>query len=273
MARKKGIKPVVQRMNQQVISTREASRKAQDERRKAQRRLARVLTEETGEKVSWKNAYQIQKDLNVNSSEAKSLAKTIESLTSVSEKEGGRKKGYGVQIERAAESIETYTMYRFGGETLSRKGLPIEQKRKNEMFTHQINQSTKKEGLSILDKKETHGFYAATQWIWESSRNNENRNEAIMNEFGLTDLEQVYNLITNEELNYEDFGFEDEEMFEDWLDEIRTRIDIDELREIFNEEMTADNESGSDDSMSPSGGEAIKNIRMRTEHFKRRKVS
>ena len=46
---KKSVKNVVQTMNGRILTNREASRLAQNERRKAQRRLARILTEEIGE--------------------------------------------------------------------------------------------------------------------------------------------------------------------------------------------------------------------------------
>lgn len=261
---KKGIKSVVQKMSGEIIDTRKASRLAQNERRKAQRRLAREL-EKSGVKTDWKHAYEESLKHDSLSSKAKGLQSKIESLTSSGE-------GYNVQIESVAESIKTFTFFEYGKETLAKKGSAVDIQRRNEMFQHQINQSTKKNGLSILEKKETHAFYAATQWIWDSSNANERRNEAIMHEFGLTSLEQVYKLIVNKELDFKEFGFEDKEVFEEWLNYVRTNIDLDELRKIYREEMEADeNDEASDDNSSPSGGEAIKNIRIRTSNrFKRR---
>lgn len=266
---KKGVFPVVQRMNQRVLTTREASRFAQNERRKAQRRLARILSEETGEKINWKNSYERSLELTDLSSQAESLKGTIEALTSKPVGTTKQRKGYQTQIETEAESIQTFTYFRFGQETLSKKGEGFDVFRRNEMFTHEINQSTKKEGLSSLNKNVTHGFYAATQWIWEGASSSDNRNLLIMREFGISDLEQVYKLITNKTLKPEDFGFDsnDEELFEQWLDEIRERIDIDELREIFKEEI------GGKKDIKQSGDyakDAIKNIRIRTASFERR---
>ena len=236
----KSTKTIVQKMGGKILSTREASRFAQNERRKAQRRLARTLSEETGEKVTWKEAYNIAKQIDAVSElskQSKALTKTIESLTSKNIEGSKQRKGYSTSIEREAESLKTFTYLRFGKETLSKKGDAPDLFRRNEMFTHQINQSTRKEGLSALDSSETHGFYAATQWIWNGASASDNRNAMIMQEFGLSDLKQVYDLIVNKELNPEDFGFDDKELFEAWLDEIRERVDIDKLREIFHEEI------------------------------------
>lgn len=261
----KSIKTIVQKMGGKILSTREASRLAQNERRKAQRRLARILTEETGKKVTWKEAYNTAKSLDNLSSESKALSKTIESLTSKNIEGSKQRKGYSVSIEREAESLKTFTYLRFGKETLSKKGDAPDLFRRNEMFTHQINQSTRKEGLSALSSNETHGFYAATQWIWNGASASDNRNAMIMQEFGLSDLKQVYDLIVNKELKPEDFGFNDKELFEDWLDEIRERVDIDKLREVFHEEINVEK----DEPEVKYSKFAIANIRMRTAKMKR----
>lgn len=279
----KSVKTIVQKMGGKILSTREASRLAQNERRKAQRRLARILTEETGKKVTWKEAYNTAKSLSSLSDESKALSKTIESLTSKNIEGSKQKRGYSVSIEREAESLKTFTYLRFGRETLSKKGDAPDLFRRNEMFTHQINQSTRKEGLSALKSNETHGFYAATQWIWNGASASDNRNAMIMQEFGLSDLQQVYDLIVKKELKPSDFGFKvsDEdwekykneeieatlemEMFEDWLDEIRERVDIDKLREVFHEEINVEK----DEPEVKYSKFAIANIRMKTAKMKR----
>lgn len=261
----KSVKNIVQRMNKRVLSTREASRLAQNERRKTQRRLARVLTEETGKKVSWKEAQETAKSLGTLSQEARALSKTIESLTAKRVEGTKQRKGYEVQIERVAESLKTYTRAKYGRENLSKKEKPQDLARRNKMFERQINQSTLSDGLSVLKSNETHAFYAATQWIWQGADVSDNRNAMIMKEFGLSDLKQVYDLIVNKELLPEDFGFDDEELFEEWLDEIRERVDIDELRAIYHEEINEEN----DDPEVRYDKFAIANVRLRTANMKR----
>lgn len=256
---------VKQSVKGKALTTRQASRMAQNERRKAQRRLSRILSEETGEKVTWKESYSKLQELESASGQAKALGKTIESLTSKPQEGSKARKGYEVSIEKEAESLKTFTYSRFGQETLSKKGKAPDLYRRNQMFTHQINQSTKSEGLSTLDKNETHGFYSATSWIWKDADESDDRNALIMKEFGLNDLKQVYDLIVNKELKPEDFGFKDEEMFKNWLDEIRERVDIDELRKIFHEELSME----SDEPDVKYRKVAIGNIRIRTARFKK----
>ena len=101
----KSVGSIVQKMGGKVLTTREASRLAQNERRKAQRRLARLLTEETGQKVDWKTSIQTFESMSSKSSEARALAKTIKDLQSVTSGNSKQRKGYSVSIERQAESI------------------------------------------------------------------------------------------------------------------------------------------------------------------------
>ena len=262
----KPIKPIVQKMNGKTLTTRQASRIAQNERRKAQRRLARILTEETGQKVNWKEAFNVASSIKDKSEQVKALSNIIEDLTSKPSKETFQRKGYATSIESIAKSISTFTRERFGRETLSKKGKEPDLFRRNEMFTHQLNQATRKEGLSTLNSNQVHGFYTSTMWIWNGSSSSDNRNAMIMKEFGLIFLSQVYNLITKKELNPYDFGFdvseenwehykndeieeiddtdeiENIQMFEEWLDEIRSRVKLDELREIFHEEINVEHD-------------------------------
>lgn len=232
----KSVKNVVKEFNK-GLSRREASRLAQNERRKAQRRLARVLSEETGQKVTWKNALQTFDEMSQQSSQAKALVRTIKGLQARQVEGTKQKIGYNVDIKREAESISTFTQIRFGQETLSKKGNVPSLARRNEMFTHQINQSTLKNGFSALSRDETKAFYASTMDMWRGLSSSDNLNAQIMMKFGLNDLSQVYKLLTDKELKASDFGFNDEEAFKDFIAELDERVQLSQRREIVQKEL------------------------------------
>lgn len=234
---KKSVKNVVQTMNGRILTNREASRIAQNERRKAQRRLARILTEETGEKVTWKNATDVLNSMSKASEQAKALGRTIKGLQAKKIEGTNQRQGYSVSLEREAESIATFTQIRFGRETLSGKGTKPDLKRRNEMFTHQINQSTMKNGFSALSRDETKAFYASTMDMWRGLSSSDNLNAQIMMKFGVNDLSQVYKLLTSKDLKKEDFGFKDEETFQEFLKEMDERVQLSKRREIVQEEL------------------------------------
>lgn len=231
----KGVGKIVGEMNK-GMTRREASRMAQNERRKAQRRLAKLLSEETGQKITWKDAMSTFESSGVQSSQAKSLARTIQNLQAKTEKGTKRKIGYSVDIQRVAESIAAYTQIRYGTETLSKKG-DVSLERRNKMFERQLNQSTTKNGLSALDRDDTKAFYASTMDLWNGLSNADNRNAQIMMKFGISDLSQVYKLLTSDTLKAEDFGFSDEDMFQDWLKELDERVQFSKRREIIHKEL------------------------------------
>lgn len=231
----KSVGNIVDEMNK-GMTRREASRMAQNERRKAQRRLAKLLSEETGQKVTWKNAISTFESSNVKSSQAKSLARTIQNLQAKTEKETNRKIGYSVDIKRVAESIAAYTQIRYGTETLAKKG-NVSLDRKNKMFERQLNQSTTKNGLSALDRDDTKAFYASTMDLWNGLSNADNRNAQIMLKFGVSDLSQAYKLLTSDTLKAEDFGFSDEDTFQDWLKGLDERVKLSKRREIVQNEL------------------------------------
>lgn len=234
---KKSVKNVVQTMNGRILTNREASRLAQNERRKAQRRLARILTEEIGEKVSWKNATDVLNSMSKASEQAKALGRTIKGLQAKKIEGTNQRQGYSVSLEREAESIATFTQIRFGSETLSKKASKPDLKRRNEMFTHQINQSTMKNGFSALSRDETKAFYASTMDMWRGLSSSDNLNAQIMMKFGVNDLSQVYKLLTSKDLKKEDFGFKDEETFQQFLKEMDERVQLSKRREIVQEEL------------------------------------
>lgn len=234
---KKSVKTVVQTMNGRILTNREASRIAQNERRKAQRRLARILSEETGEKVNWKNATDVLNSMSKASEQAKALGRTIKGLQAKKIEGTNQRQGYSVSLEREAESIATFTQIRFGRETLSKKSSKPDLKRRNEMFTHQINQSTMKNGFSVLSRDETKAFYASTMDMWRGLSSSDNLNAQIMMKFGVNDLSQVYKLLTSKDLKKEDFGFKDEETFQQFLKEMDERVQLSKRREIVQEEL------------------------------------
>ena len=234
---KKSVKNVVQIMNGNILTNREASRIAQNERRKAQRRLARILSEETGEKVTWKNATDVLNNMSKASEQAKALGRTIKDLQAKKIEGTNQRQGYSVSLERTAESIAIFTQIRFGSETLSKKTSKPDLKRRNEMFTHQINQSTMKNGFSALSRDETKAFYASTMDLWRGLSSSDNLNAQIMMKFGVNDLSQVYKLLTSKDLKKEDFGFKDEETFKQFLKEMDERVQLSKRREIVQEEL------------------------------------
>lgn len=244
-----------------TLSRREASRLAQNERRKAQRRLARILDKELDEKVSYKNAVSMYEKISQPSSQARALYKTIQSLKA---EKGG---GYAVSLETQSESLSGFTQILFGSETLNKKS-DATQQRRNKLFERQINQSTMKDGLSALSRDESKAFYASTMDLWKGLSNADNRNAAIMNNFGVNNLETIYRLLTDETLDYKDYGFsqtgyrnengniltieeyeslsaseqsnyeEYSQEFEDWLDDLETNNALKTRREIVRDELS-----------------------------------
>ena len=233
----KSVGNITREMNKS-LTRREASRLAQNERRKAERRLARELSSQLGRKVDRKEALSVYESQATKTGEMKALARTIRGLQAKT-KEGTKQKiGYAVDIKREAESIASYTQIKYGTETLAKKG-DVTLQRRNKMFERQINQSTMKNGLSTLSREDTKAFYASTLDIWNGLSNADNRNAQIMMKFGVSDLSQVYKLLTEKELKKEDFGFSDEELFQNWLKELNERVQLEERRKIVQEELAS----------------------------------
>ena len=115
------------------LTRREISRLAQNERRKLQRRLARILSNETGEKVNWKNAiseYENKKIDNVIANEIYTDYKRLQYKTQTAK--GTVVKGYQVDVRELAEKNEI----RFPNAQV--------QARRNKMFTRELNEASKK---------------------------------------------------------------------------------------------------------------------------------
>lgn len=224
-------------------ATRATSRKAQNERRKIERRMARIISEETGQKVSGKQAVEMFERGEAGGSQLKSLYSARESLTA---KKG--KSGYSGNVSQIAESVEAFTEIRFGQSQLNKRSTG-DRFRRNKMFERNINQSTSKNGLSVLDRDETKAFYAGTRDLWQGQSTASNRNATIMQQFGVTDLQQIYELLTKDKLDFRPFGFADERMFNDWLLNLedatglltRRKIILEELEDIRNAQKTGGN--------------------------------
>lgn len=210
---------------------RKRSRQAQNERRKIERRMAKLIEEETGQKVKASEAVELYESGIGKSAQLASLYKTRKSITA----EKG-KSGYSANVEQVSKAVESFTEIRFGQSTLNKKGTS-DKYRRNKMFERDINQSTMRNGLSTLSKEETKAFYAGTRDLWSGQTVASNRNATIMQEFGLTDLQQVYDLLTKEKLDYTEFGFVDVDTFNEWLKELDSRTGVLKRREIIVEEL------------------------------------
>lgn len=251
----KNVSDIVKEFNKK-LTRRQASRKAQNERRKLQRKLARELSEELGTKVTWKEATSIYEGSKIESKIAKEIYSDIGQLQARKIEGTNKRVGYSVELEEFASRAKI-------------KYPDSSTYRRNEMFKNKINQASSKdlEGqkLSELNSMEVHGFYAATYEMWKGTSIEQNRNIDIMKEFGVNDLESVYKLVVNKELKKEDFSFEDEELFNQWLEEIDKRVNLKELREMYSEEM----QGVRDVPETKYKKDTVANIKIRTSTIKR----
>lgn len=261
----KAFNKVASTMNKK-LTTREASRMAQNQRRKLQRRLANELSNELGYKVTWNSATDVYEGSSVESDLAKQIYGDIQKLKSKKVEGTNKRKGYSVDLNEMEDKIN----YQY---------VQGSQRRRNEMFKNKINQASAKdeEGkkLSELNEMDVHGFYAATYEMWKGTSIEQNRNIDIMREFGINDLETIYKLITNEGkvddelfgLKASDFGFDDEMLFKQWLQQIDKNVNLKELRRMYLEEM-----SGLRDvPESKYKSNSMSNIKIRTSGIKRYK--
>ena len=234
MARKKGIKNIVNNMNANVQQGKRAKDIARSNREKAKRRLQRTLDAEGQVTPSKEAALSTAQSLK---SEGR-LSSASSAWLQVYEKNvyDREKKAYPSDVQQMSENIPALTKSIFGSEKLTGSGLS-EQTRKNLFFANQINQSTKQGGLSLLNGDETKAFYAGTMDMWKGAANSRDYNNKIMEETGISDLETIYKLFTEKELNYEDFGFDDEEVFNTWLKDLDKRFGLFERRKIIQDEL------------------------------------
>ena len=225
----KGVKRIAEDSN-----TKPQSSIAQNNRRKIERLMAKEIREKTGKKVYGKEAVKMYERGEYISSDIKSLYQARESQYAKRNESG--KFEYETNTEIMSETISAYTQGIYGIESLNTKSNG-DQKRKNKLFQREINQSTMKNGLSSLSKETTKGFYAATKDLWSGLSNAENRNTQIMNAFGIQDLSTVYKLLTAEKLDYKEFGFDDKELFGEWIENLDQTIQLSKRREIVLEEL------------------------------------
>lgn len=213
------------------LSTRQVSRQMQNQRRRIQSDMAEILRNDFNVRANRENAVKLYESGKYKSRELDMLYSKRERMFAKTEEGTKRRVGYDVSLESVKQDIEGYRAIKHGFE----KG--VTQDRKNKIFERQINQSTLKSGFSALDKDETKAFYAGTKDIWQGRAAQNKYNEKIMSEFGVSDLETVYKLLTERNLRYEDFGFETEEDFNEWIAEIDERVQLNKRREIIQSEL------------------------------------
>ena len=230
---------------------RQQSRQAQNERRKIERRIKAIQRELETENLT-------EGMRKASESQIASLTKVKEALTSTVKK-GEKKPSYAGDIEKIGKTVEAFTQTRFEEsspfrrltkfqkEIQSKQSKQERQFAKNKVFERSLNQATFKNGLSAFNRIDVKSFYAVTQDIWQSVSNNSNKNKAIMDKFGLSDLETVYKLLTSKELKKEDFGFNDEETFQAWLSDLDSKVNLSLRRNIFDEAVRPKNFSTTDD--------------------------
>ena len=175
---RKNVKAIVQKMNGRVLTNREASRQADNLRKRMRRSLAKELSEAMGTKVKANEAEKMFKQLSNPTQQASSLYKDIQKSYAVMKEGTKQKQGYSFNIEKQFENIQTFNELRFGRSKLNEKS-NINLAQRNKMFIHQINQSTKKDGLSVLNRNETKAFYASTMDMWKGLSTADNFNARI----------------------------------------------------------------------------------------------
>ena len=145
---------------------------------------------------------------------------------------------YELDAKRALELNKGYESIIAEKEDIStQKYSAALQARKNKLFEREIQQAKSKFGLSDITAENVDMFYRATSPLWKGESTQETRNSKIMEVFGVNDLETVFKLINNSDLNAKDFGYEDEELFKDFLKHINENVKLDKIREIIKEEM------------------------------------
>ena len=145
---------------------------------------------------------------------------------------------YELDAKRALELNKGYESIIAEKEDIStQKYSAALQARKNKLFEREMQQAKSKFGLSDITAENVDMFYRATSPLWKGESTQETRNSKIMEVFGVNDLETVFKLINNSDLNAKDFGYEDEELFKDFLKHINENVKLDKIREIIKEEM------------------------------------
>ena len=145
---------------------------------------------------------------------------------------------YELDAKRALELNKGYESIIAEKEDIStQKYSAALQARKNKLFEREMQQAKSKFGLSDITAENVDMFYRATSPLWKGESTQETRNSKIMEVFGVNDLETVFKLINNSDLKAKDFGYEDEDLFNDFLKHINENVKLDKIREIIKEEM------------------------------------
>lgn len=215
-------------------SNREISRATQNARRRLDTKISNVVKEITGVKIAGRKIQDYLKE-HTDLLKNKDIAamQNLRSGLTYNRKE----KKYEVSYKKVDAITEGWSKIRN-----ERKEISMEEKsyanleRRNKQFEREMAQSKKKFGLSSLEKDDVDLFYAATSYFWRGNSTVETRNAKIMEAFGISDLETVFNLITKKELKAQDFGFDDKELFEDWIENLNITIKLDKIRKIINDE-------------------------------------
>lgn len=215
--------------------TRKRSRQTQNARRRLDTQISNIVKEITGIKIAGR---KIQAYLKEHSDlfKNKDIA-AIQKLREQGLTYNKTEKKYEVNYKDVPKIMQGWANIRN-----ERKKLSLEKKsvanveRRNKQFEREMAQAKNKFGLSSFEKSDVDLFYIATTTFWRGNSTIETRNAKIMEAFGLNDLEQVFNLITKKELKAEDFGFDDEKLFEDWIENLNETVKLDKIRQIIKEE-------------------------------------
>ena len=140
---------------------------------------------------------------------------------------------YLMDIETYKNDVEGFAYYvqakgqrRVSSET----GKPVDkdtQVNLNIQFTHQINSSTRKGGVSSLRGEETHMFYQTTVDAWRGKASTGGINSAIMQRSGISDLQQVYDMLMRPEEWVKEGGEGNEEMRKTMIEDLLSKFKYD----------------------------------------------
>lgn len=207
----------------------------------ARKNLAKLIRENTGQRANVRSAERIYENMGANE-------RTREMDYYYNEARANRydfsKSEYKTNVEESYSRLINVNEYLVEHDYDSQIYDVLDsetQERKNKMFQQQINESTKSEGMSLLDKRESKSFYTATQDLWKDSSAADGRNDIILKKAGVSDLQTLYDLITKKSkagfedtmgLDYRDFGFQDEESFKEFLNYVDSNIDLRLRREV-----------------------------------------
>ena len=234
------VKKIVKKFNK-GISRRKISREADNYRKSLRRELSKEIELATGIKVKPNKSIEEYARTHNVGVQAKNKLKEIESSYAQFKKGTKQKVGYNYDVMKARENTGSF-----------QRNIA----RKNKMFQSQMNLSTKKGGLSLLSKAKTKTFYAATRDLFAGTGDSRQFNQKIMDKFGEKKLENVYNLITDKDLDYnvwkneggtrnekewaevaKKYGFNSIKDFDRYLEQIDKRINLWDRREVAQKEI------------------------------------